>query len=65
MNGKLNIAGKSLSIGGPNKLLPDTPEKILQSAKHKKFVPIIIGTTKNDGSFPTTGMFRNILKSFH
>lgn len=60
MSGKLPIAGKSLSIGGPNSLLPDLPEKILQLAKHKKSIPIIIGTTKSDGSFPTTGKFSSV-----
>lgn len=60
MIGKLPIAGKSLSIGGPNNLLPDLPEKILQSSKYKKSIPLIIGTTQNDGSYPATGMFFSI-----
>lgn len=57
IKGKLPIAGKSLSIGGPNKLLPNSPEKILQSTKYKKSIPLIIGSTKTDGSYAATGMF--------
>lgn len=55
MAGKGMTAGRTLSIGGPDNLLPDTPENILSSTGYNKSIPIIIGITKHDGSFLAGG----------
>lgn len=51
MTGKTLAAGRSISIGGPNDLLPDTPHNIVSSKKYNQSIPLIIGATKHDGSF--------------
>lgn len=48
-------AGRSLSIGGPDKLLPDTPKNIVTSRNYNQSVPLIIGATKHDGSYYAGG----------
>lgn len=50
------VGGRSLSIGGPSNFLPDLPEKIVSSPQYKKTIPMIIGTTKDDGSYVATGL---------
>lgn len=57
MDGKTPKAGRSLSIGGQSNLLPDLPENLIKSVSYNKSVPIIIGTTKDDGSYVASGMF--------
>lgn len=55
MSGKQMTAGRSLSIGGPDKLLPDTPKNIVTSRNYNQSVPLIIGATKHDGSYYAGG----------
>lgn len=53
---KLPKVGGSLTIGGPSNLLPDYPENIFTSKHFNKTIPIIIGTTQTDGSYPMTSI---------
>lgn len=60
-SGKMMSAGRSLTIGGPDKLLPYTPEKIVKSKSYNQSVPLMVGITKHDGSYVAAGsMFCNI-----
>ncbi|KAG4079302.1 hypothetical protein HA402_007994 [Bradysia odoriphaga] len=52
--GPLHLGARSLSIGGPNNLLPDLPQKIVSAPQYNKNYPMIIGTTKDDGSYVAT-----------
>lgn len=54
--GKILLGGRSIAIGGPSNLLPDTPGNIIQSGRYNKTIPIIVGTMKDDGSYVTTGI---------
>lgn len=56
--GPLHLGARSLSIGGPNNLLPDLPEKIVTAPEYNKNYPMIIGTTKDDGSYVATGSIK-------
>lgn len=58
--GPLKLGARSLSIGGPNNLLPDLPQNIISSAQYNKSIPMIIGTTKDDGSYVATGLIDSI-----
>lgn len=60
---KMLKGGRSISIGGPNNLLPDTPENIMQSGSYNKTIPIIVGTTKDDGSYVTCGILNTIYQT--
>lgn len=55
--GKVLPGGRSISIGGPNNLLPDTPQNIVSSGGYNKSIPIIIGTTKDEGDYVATSEF--------
>lgn len=57
VDGKVLPGGRSISIGGPNNLLPDTPQNIISSGKYNKSIAIIVGTTRDDGSYVATGEF--------
>lgn len=54
-DGKTLSGGQSISIGDLNNILPDTPQNILLSARYNKSIPIMIGTTKDDGDYVATG----------
>lgn len=58
---KVLKAGRSIAIGGPNNLLPDTPRNIMQSGSYNKTIPIIVGTTKDDGSYVTSGILKTLI----
>lgn len=47
--------GRSLSVGGPDQLLPDTPRNIVNSKNYNQSIPLIIGATKHDGSYYAGG----------
>lgn len=53
---KLAKMGSSIAIGGPSNLLPMRPELIVKSKKFNKSIPLMIGITQTDGSYPTTSM---------
>lgn len=53
--GVSQVSGRSLSIGGPNNLLPDLPQNLIRSGKYNKSIPIMAGTTKHDGSWIAAG----------
>lgn len=53
--------GRSLTIGGPTNLLPDVPQNIA----YNKSIPIIVGTTKDDGVYVTTGLVAIISYMYH
>lgn len=55
MDGKILSGGQSISIGDLNNILSDTPQNILLSGRYNKSIPIIIGTTKDDGDYVATG----------
>ena len=55
INGKTLNGGQSISIGDLNNILPDTPQNILLSGRYNKSIPIITGTTKDDGDYVATG----------
>lgn len=55
MNGKMRIGARSLSVGGPNNLLPQSPEKLIDFGIFNKSIPLIVGTTRDDGSYVATG----------
>lgn len=55
LSGNIALGGRSITIGGPSNFLPDRPENIIKSKNYNKSIPIIIGTTKDDGSFLATG----------
>lgn len=55
INGKVSPGARSISIGGPNNLLPDTPQNIARN--YNKSIPIIVGTTKDDGDYVATGEY--------
>lgn len=57
--GKVMPGGRSIALGGS--LMPDAPQKIIQSGGYNRTIPIIIGTTKDDGSYVTAG---NLLDNF-
>lgn len=48
-------AARALTIGGPTNILPDTPDNLRRTGNYRKDVSILLGTTKNDGSYLTTG----------
>lgn len=52
---KRPLGGRSLTIGGPTNFLPDLPDKIVTSSAYNKSIPIIIGSTKDDGSYIAGG----------
>lgn len=47
--------GRSLTVGGPDELLPDTPQNIVTSGNYNQSMPLIIGATKHDGSYYAGG----------
>lgn len=49
-----NVAS-SISIGGH--ILPDRVENIFKSKYFKKSIPLIIGITQTDGTYPMTSRF--------
>lgn len=51
-------AARSLTIGGPTNILTDTPDILRRTGNYRKDVPILLGTTKHDGSYLTTGKIR-------
>lgn len=53
--GILYLGGRSLSIGGPTNLLPDTPQNIVDSGQYNKSIAIMTGVNKHDGSWVATG----------
>ncbi|XP_031618955.1 glutactin-like [Contarinia nasturtii] len=55
INGGILSGGRSLSIGGPNKLLPDTPQNL--ALTYNKSIPIIVGATKDDGAYGATVVY--------
>ncbi|XP_037048128.1 glutactin-like [Bradysia coprophila] len=61
--GPLHLGARSLSIGGPNNLLPDLPQKIVSAPQYKKNYPMIIGTTKDDGSYVATVLYDFLIAS--
>lgn len=54
MNCKLALGGRSLSLGGPTNLLPDLPTNLAHN-QYKKNISLIVGTTRDDGSYVATG----------
>lgn len=54
VEGKVLPGGRSIAIGGPNNLLPDTPQNIITSGSYNKSIAIIVGTTSEDGSYVAT-----------
>ncbi|XP_055302443.1 glutactin-like [Sitodiplosis mosellana] len=54
LDGKVLSGGRSISIGGPNNLLSDTPQNFVLSGSYNKSIPIIVGTTKDDGDYVAT-----------
>lgn len=47
-----------MTIGGPSNMLPDTPHNLWKRGKgRKKPMPLLIGTTRDDGSFALADMF--------
>lgn len=52
---KYMTVGRALTVGGPDKLLPDTPRNIVTSRNYNQSLPLIIGTTKHDGSYYAGG----------
>lgn len=62
MNGKMRNGARSLSVGGPSNLLPHSPDKlIIDFGKFKKSIPLIVGTTRNDGSYIASGNYFMII----
>ena len=57
ISGKWMTAVRSLSIGGPDKMLPDTPQNIVSSKSFNQSIPLIIGTTKHDGTYLAAGWY--------
>lgn len=52
------IGGLRLTVGGPSNMLPDTPHNLWKKGKgRKKGMPLLIGSTKNDGSFALADMY--------
>lgn len=58
---RLPNIGSSISIGGPSNLLPDRVENMFQSKYFNKSIPLIIGITQTDGSYPMTSMSFHLL----
>lgn len=56
MGEKETTIGRALSVGGPNKLLPDTPKNIVSSKNYNQSIPLMIGATKHDGTYYTGGL---------
>ncbi|KAJ6650003.1 Glutactin [Pseudolycoriella hygida] len=56
--GPLKLGARSISIGGPSNYLPDLPQKIVSSPQYNKSVPMIVGTTKDDGSYLATIVYQ-------
>lgn len=54
-----NVGGRSLTVGGPSNLLPDTPLNIRRKALYRKDLAVMAGITKNDGTFLTTRKYKN------
>lgn len=48
---QLMTVGRALTVGGPDKLLPDTPTNIVTSRNYNHSLPLIIGATKHDGTY--------------
>lgn len=52
------IGGLRMTIGGPSNMLPDTPHNLWKKGKgRKKNLPLLIGSTKHDGSFALADMY--------
>lgn len=52
------IGGLRMTVGGPSNMLPDTPHNLWKKGKgRKKNLPMLIGSTKNDGSFALADMY--------
>lgn len=51
--GSNKVGGRSLVIGGPSILLPDTPINLMQSGNYPRNISMIAGVTKNEGTFLT------------
>lgn len=65
---KVMTVGRALTVGGPDKLLPDTPTNIVTSRNYNQSLPLIIGATKHDGTYFAGGWnFLSIfaLTNFH
>lgn len=56
MRRKMPKCGGSLTIGGPSNLLPDYPEQIFKSKEFNKSIPIMIGVTQTEGTYPMKSM---------
>lgn len=54
-SGRFPVAARALTIGGPTSLLPDIPENLVKFGKFNKSIPLIVGTTRDDGSYIATG----------
>lgn len=61
--GALYLGGRSLSIGGPTNLLPDTPQNIIDSGQYNKSIAIMTGVNKHDGSWVATGKVPALLSA--
>lgn len=48
------MGGRSLTIGGPSNLIPDTPLNIRRQALYRKDLAVMTGITKDDGTYLTT-----------
>lgn len=47
-----------MTIGGPSDMLPDTPHNLWKKGKgRRKNLPLLIGSTKHDGSFALADMY--------
>lgn len=58
------MGGRSLVIGGPSNLLPDTPINLLQSENYPTNISMIAGVTKDEGTFLTASKrFSFVLRS--
>lgn len=53
---KQMTVGRTLTVGGPDKLLPDTPRNIVTSKYYNQSLPLIIGAVKHDGTYYAGGI---------
>lgn len=54
INGVNNVGGRSLTVGGPSNLVPETPLSIRRKALYRKDLAVMAGITKHDGTYLTT-----------
>lgn len=55
MNGRWGLGARSMTVGGPTNLLPDMPGNLVKAGKYNKNISLIVGTTRDDGTYVATG----------